>query len=67
MNRRIGRMLTLALLILALPMGQGELQTSFSACDGGDCVSSSATYGAGQTAAAHPDASIGACKAPPLV
>ena len=48
MNRRIGRMLTLTLLILALPMGQGELQTSFSACDGGDCVSSSATYGADQ-------------------
>jgi hypothetical protein len=48
MNRRVGSMLTLALLLLALPMGQGELQTSFSACDGGACVSSSATYSADQ-------------------
>jgi len=48
MNRRIVRMLTLALLLLALPMGQGELPTSFSACDGGACVSSSATYSADQ-------------------
>jgi|GEM_PF-6578711 len=48
MNRRVGRMLTLVLLLLALPMGQGELQTSFSACEGGDCVSSSATYSADQ-------------------